>query len=560
MRNLSIGKKLAVTFGIVLLLYAGALLVTMLVGMRALSDSFTGFYQGPHQVYAATLDLERAMGVVEKNVLTLLNENDSTKQADSEAEIDQAVSDVAQDISILKEKLTLQADLDQLNAILAKQADRKSLRQELLEDIKAGKTEVARQLYSTQYAPLSAEARDLADQINQSAEAVGETYYSSAHTTEQQATWIMALYFILSLGVAVALCLFVIRSIIRPVAELDAAARQMAEGRLDAQISYRSRDEIGSLAESIRTMRAALQGYISNIAEILGALSEGNLDLSVDMEYQNDFAPIKTSLEQILEKLNQTLAQIYEASQEVAMSAEQVSGGAQSLAQGSTEQAGSVEELAGAVNEISGRVERNADNARQASSNMDETTREIHDGGQKMEELVTAMQEMADTSGEIQRIVKTIDDIAFQTNILSLNAAVEAARAGSAGKGFAVVADEVRNLAAKSASAAKDTTALIENTIASISNGNQMVRKVEESLQRVEEKAQKVSAQVAEITEASEKQAGTLAQIDARVEQISSVTQTNSATAEESAAASEEFSGQAEMLRNLVGLFKLKKG
>ncbi|MEG0541168.1 MAG: methyl-accepting chemotaxis protein, partial [Angelakisella sp.] len=193
-----------------------------------------------------------------------------------------------------------------------------------------------------------------------------------------------------------------------------------------------------------------------------------------------------------------------------------------------------------------------------ANTLADEAGAGVIESNQHMREMVTAMGEITNTSNEIGKIIKTIDDIAFQTNILALNAAVEAARAGAAGKGFAVVADEVRNLSQKSAEAAQNTTALIENAIAAIANGTKIADQTAKSLQMVVEKSNMVQEKIGEIAIASDGQATSVVQVTQGVEQISSVVQTNSATSEESAAASEELSGQAQMLKTLVGRFKLR--
>lgn len=183
---------------------------------------------------------------------------------------------------------------------------------------------------------------------------------------------------------------------------------------------------------------------------------------------------------------------------------------------------------------------------------------EVENCDRQMQELNTAMNRISQKSGEIGKIIKTIEDIAFQTNILALNAAVEAARAGSAGKGFAVVADEVRNLASKSAEAAKNTTMLIEDSIQAVENGTKLTAGTTESLKKVVESTMVIKTAVGRISQATGEQASNLNQVTTGVDQISSVVQTNSATAEESAAASEELSGQSQMLKNLISQFKLK--
>ncbi len=260
----------------------------------------------------------------------------------------------------------------------------------------------------------------------------------------------------------------------------------------------------------------------------------------------------------IAEKLNDTMMQISQSASQVASGSEQVSNGAQALSQGATQQASSVEELAATINEISDKVNQNADSARQANKKAGSVSAEMNVSNEKMQQMIEAMGDITNCSNEIGKIIKTIEDIAFQTNILALNAAVEAARAGSAGKGFAVVADEVRNLASKSAEASQNTSALIENSLKAVENGTHIADETARSLLQAVNDVSEMTAIIGQISEASSLQADSIAQITMGIDQISSVVQTNSATAQESAAASEELSSQSQLMKSLVGRFKLK--
>ena len=361
--------------------------------------------------------------------------------------------------------------------------------------------------------------------------------------------------FVLSAWFAVRLA----KTISKPAQELKQAAEDLAQGNLHVHVNYDSQDELGTLARSLNSFCDELNKAISELIRLLDGLSEGDLTVKSDYVWKGDWGQINVATKKITKSLNALFTSINDAADQTSSGAEQVSSGAQALAQGATEQASSIEELSATIMEISEHVKKTASNAAEANRASSVEKEKLTDASSEMEEMVKAMAEISETSTKISNIIKTIDDIAFQTNILALNAAVEAARAGSAGKGFAVVADEVRNLASKSAEAAKNTTALIENAIKAVSNGTKVAGSTEKTLNEVMETATDANRLVNEIAEASNQQATSINQITQGVQQISAVVQTNSATAEQSAAASEELSAQAKGLKQSLSGLKLKK-
>ena len=376
------------------------------------------------------------------------------------------------------------------------------------------------------------------------------------------ATLTMAAVVIAIILVGVFFSFVIIRLIKIPISEIENAATKMAEGDLDVKISYTSKDELGVLAAQVGRLIHKLQLIIADENQFLAKMAEGDftVDSTCEAAYTGGFYPLLVSFRGIADKLNDTMLQISQSSAQVAGGADQVSNGAQALAQGATEQASSVQELAATIDEISNKVSQNADSARQASKAADSVSVKMNVSKEKMQQMTHAMGDISSCSSEISKIMKIIEDIAFQTNILALNAAVEAARAGAAGKGFAVVADEVRNLANKSTEASENIAVLIENSLQAIENGTQIADDTAQSLIQAVNDVNEMAGIIEQISAASSDQADSIAQLTVGIDLISNVVQTNSATAEESAAASEELSSQSQLMKRLVGRFRLKGG
>lgn len=362
---------------------------------------------------------------------------------------------------------------------------------------------------------------------------------------------------LLAVVILIVTMLIQIRKSLKPLDELVIAGEALQEGNLGYKIQYSGDNEIGRVCTAMQEAFINLENVIGEISTALKGLSEGDLTYMPKQIYVGEFEEIKTSYLRLLEGLNAGFRKIKVSATQISDGADQVSQGAQSLSQSSTQQAASLEELSATIGDITGKINLNAKSADEANELSDQIGDAIEISNAHMNDLMNAMEKMTEASSEVNKIIKTIDDIAFQTNILALNAAVEAARAGEAGKGFAVVADEVRNLASKSATAAKSTTELIETSINAVAEGKEIAEKTAQSLDLVVQNANTITVKIREILTSSEEQAVSASQINLGADQISSAVQTNSATSEESAAASEELASQANILDTLIAQYKM---
>lgn len=344
-----------------------------------------------------------------------------------------------------------------------------------------------------------------------------------------------------------------------PIRETQEVLENVAQGNFERNVGGDYQGEFLRIKDSINIMVRNIASYIEEISRILAGLANNDLDSGIQRQYVGKFSDIKDALNNIITKFNQIISDIAAAAEQVTAGARQISESSMMLASGAAEQAAAVEELSATVQVINENTTQNADNARRAETLSNKSRDNAMAGDSDMHNMLVSMESIKESSNNIAKIIKVIDEIAFQTNLLALNAAVEAARAGEYGKGFAVVAEEVRNLAGRSQNAAKETAELIEESIRRVDEGATKASLTARALQTIVSDVSKTADIVTDISDSSEEQAAGISQVTEGLYQITEVVQNNSATSEESAAASQELLSQAEMLRELVSKFKLKR-
>lgn len=556
-KNMKVEKKLKTCFTLTVMIASLAGIIGLFILLycnirygQALVKN--GFSQGEIGIFSTYLSREPSL----VRELILLEDEQEMQEADKELNSGKDRTDQAYEVA--KQHCNTKQELEYIAQIDELLPAYRSLFVEVESLAMSHKDQEAVNLLLNEAKPVYAQLTEIVEKLIDFNVTGGNKVKSQLTIQVYVMTAIMLLIIIAAVIIAMRISSGVAQIIAEPIVKIQEATGQLEQGNLDVNVEVMYPDEIGEMTHSFNTAIGLLKDYIRELNRVLGSFAEGNFAVSTDADFRGEFKQLGVAIETITDSLSSTLGNIHEASNQVSMGASQMSESAQALAEGATDQAASVQELTATIQDITETVIHSSEKANQSYKDAETFRHNAEESSEDIRLLNQAMERINDTSREIANIIAAIEDIASQTNLLSLNASIEAARAGEAGKGFAVVADQIGKLASDSANSAVDTKKLIENSLQEIEKGNEIMAKATAAIEIVIKGINSLAVSTNEISELSDSQAEAMKQLEEGIEQISEVIQNNSAAAQQTSATSEELSAQSENLEQLVGRFVLK--
>ncbi len=555
-KNMGIAKKLKYAFSVVLVA-TSVIFVVAIAALTSVVIQFRNFYQSAYQSDVVQMEIRKDLQAIGKQVLWSVTTDDTTQTT---AKIDMAsqYSDsIASNITKLKSCYYNTQIINELdNAML----ELRTVRTSLLSYAKNNENDKALEIFNGEYNDITEKVQDILVEIGTDASNKAKNEFALAFAISIGSIVLTVIIFAVALVISGRIRNTLVRVIMEPMGEIEKAAIMLRKGQLDIDIQYQSEDEFGKLANNLRQSCHTLHEIATDAGHLLTQMSKGNFNVNTKIEdqYVGEFTSLIEAMRNMNRKLNETLNNINSASDQVAIGSSQLAESAQTLAEGATEQAGAIEELTATVENINASAATTATQADAASEKAKQAELDAEKSRQDLLDLTNAMQRINDTSRKIQNIIGEIEDIASQTNLLSLNASIEAARAGDAGRGFGVVADQIGKLADDSAKSAVNTRELLERSLVEIENGSEITKKTVDILNNILDSMKEFADSAAQSSETARKQSDMLEQVEKAIEQISEVVQSNSASAQETSATSEELSAQADTLKNLISQFEFR--
>lgn len=552
-KNIKIGKRLSLAFTLIIAAFAITIMVAV-IGAFMIGNTLTTFYNQPYQMAQAALNAMKEFETVDKQIYMAATTQDLDKTKKCMDLVSAAYANLQADWKVISDKyMGDHSDIESFEKLMN---EIEPIRDDIMKRAAVNDPEVMT-IMEEKYSPMIEKAQGYLENIVSYVNERGIYFHNVGNTTKYTILAILIVDALIVIVFVLYISKLITKSLTSPIEEIQETVKKMAEGDLNVTIDYHSDDELGYLSHDIRNTIRTLSAYVSNISQVLGSIAQKDLTVSVDIDYVGDFAPIKESMTTIANNLRETMAGIDQAIKQVSVGSDQIAQASQSIAQGATDQSASVEELLATVNEFSTQVDKNADNAVGVNGISKESVHLMQNGNEYMQALLKAMKEIEKQGKEISNITEVINDIASQTNLLSLNASIEAARAGEHGKGFAVVANEIGNLANESANATKNIAALVNSTIQAVEEGSRLANSTAEALEGVVHSSEKTGDLINEIAMACEHQSTSLKEVLQGIQSISNVVEANSAVAEEASASSEELLSQVEEVVGMIGEFNI---